>query len=955
MRALQASSRSGRVLAVLAMICGLVVAGSVLPARASQQRQQAKVGGWEPNAQDRYVGARLRAKQLVAQMTLDEKIQMVHGIGFLRNAGFAGRVAGIPRLGIPDLVLADGPNGVGNGATGVTAFPAAISSSATWDTTLVHRYGEALGQEQAGKGNNVALAPTINILRVPQWGRSFETFSEDPDLAAEMATAEMTGIQSQGVIADAKHFAANNQETDRAFNDMEVSQRALREIYLPAFEAAVKRAGVLSAMGAYNRVNGVYACENNPLMTDILKKEWGFRGFVVSDWAATHSSAASANAGLDLEMPYGPMPGYPQFFGEPLKADVQAGLVPMARLDDMVSRILTAMIAVGLLDSPASGDQSKIVTTPENQRLARTLSEQGTVLLKNADGVLPLDSHQIDSLAVIGATAHNAPIYTGGGSASVIPSAKTTPLEGIRARAGDDVKVAYAPGTAGTPALPDIPTNLLTPSAGTGNGVTATYYASPDFTGTPVATRVEPTVDFSGLPLPELTDVWSARFTGEFTPETTGTHRFSVNTIGIADLCIDDRLVIHNYGRDRSSVAHALVDLTAGTPVTIRIDYVAQRLPRRVPSLQVGWLAPNPALLQEAVDAAKSSDMAVVFVNDLRTEGGDEPSLALPGDQNQLIQAVAAVNPRTVVVLNTGGAALMPWIDRVAGVVEAWYPGQENGNAIAAVLFGDVNPSGKLPMTFPRSDQQSPVAASERWPGVDGVVHYDEGVQVGYRWYDAHGEDPLFPFGHGLSYTTFDYGRVRISAPRWLHGRDIVRVRVPITNAGSTAGAEVAQLYVGFPSSAGEPPKQLKGFEKVELEPGESTRVTFGLTRRDLSSWNTHQHRWVSHSGRYSVAVGSSSRDIRTTTSLRLKPRIAKLSPTSGNRGVTVTITGTAFGTKRGTSYVKFGVTKCTKYLSWSKTRIKCRVLAKAKFGWLKVRVTTTLGVSNAKSFRVKR
>jgi beta-glucosidase len=529
------------------------------------------------------------------------------------------------------------------------------------------------------------------------------------------------------------------------------------------------------------------------------------------------------------------------------------------------------MIAGGLLDRPASGNQSKVVTTPENQKLARTLSEQGTVLLKDDNNVLPLNPQQLDSLAVIGATAHDAAVYTGGGSANVIPSAKTTPLEGIRARAGDNVKVTYAPGTAGTPALPDIPSTLLRPSAGSGNGVTATYYASSDFTGTPVATRVEPTVDFTGLPLPQLTGVWSARFTGTFTPQSTGTHRFSVNTIGVADLYINDRLVVHNYGRDRSSVAHALVDLTAGTPVTIRIDYVAQRLPRRIPSLQVGWLAPDPGLLQKAVDAAASADAAVVFVNDLRTEGGDEPSLALPGDQNRLIEAVAAVNPRTIVVLNTGGATLMPWVDRVAGVVEAWYPGQENGNAIAAVLFGDVNPSGKLPMTFPRSDQQSPVATPERWPGVNGVAHYDEGVQVGYRWYDAQGQDPLFAFGHGLSYTTFDYGRAQISDLHRYQGRGTVDVRVSITNTGSTAGAEVAQLYLGFPSSAGEPPKQLKGFEKVELQPGQRTKVLFHLTRRDLSSWSTEQHRWVTSDGRYRVMIGSSSRDIRTTASLRLR------------------------------------------------------------------------------------
>jgi beta-glucosidase len=871
MRGLRLLSRPGRVAAVLAMICGLGVAPSVLPAAASPRREAAGGGAREPNAQDSYVAARGRAEGLVAQMTLDEKIQLVHGVGrFSRTSGFAGRTAGIPRLGIPDLVLADGPNGVGNGATGVTAFPAAVSSSATWDTSLVHRYGQALGREQAGKGNNVALTPTMNILRVPQWGRSFETFSEDPHLTAEMATAEITGVQREGVIADAKHLASNNQETDRAFNDMEVPERALREIYLPAFEAAVKRAGVLSAMCAYNRVGGVYACENKPLMTDILKNEWGFRGFAVSDWAATHSSAESANAGLDLEMPHGPTPDYPQFFADLLKDDVQAGRVPMARLDDMVDRILTAMIAAGLLDHPPTGDQSKVVTTPQNQLLARTLSEQGTVLLKNDNGVLPLNPTTTRSLAVIGATAQNAPIYTGGGSASVIPSATTTPLDGIRARAGDRVRVTYAAGTAGTPALPDIPTGLLSPSAGTGNGVTATYYASPDFTGSPVATRVEPTLGFTSPPLPELTGVWSARFTGSFTPQTTGTHRFSVNTFGIADLYINDRLVIHNYGRDRSSVAHALVDLSAGTPVTIRIDYVAQRLERRIPALQVGWLAPNPGLLQEAVDAAKSSDVAVVFVNDLRTEGGDEPSLALPGDQNQLIDAVAAANPRTVVVLNTGGATLMPWVDRVAAVVEAWYPGQENGKAIASVLFGDVNPSAKLPMTFPRSDQQSPVADPQRWPGINGVARYDEGIQVGYRWYDAQGQQPLFPFGHGLSYTTFDYGRAKISAPNRHDRRGTWNVSVRVTNTGTRAGAEVAQLYVGFPSSAGEPPKQLKAFEKVELGRRQSTTVTFRLTRRDLSSWSTRQHRWVTHPGSYRVMIGSSSRDIRTTA--RLSP-----------------------------------------------------------------------------------
>src|SRR3954465_801739 len=362
MRYLWLPNARWRAAVVAAAICVLGLVASALPASAAPSSAKASSARGS-NVQDRYRAARRRAVGLVKRMTLDEKIQLVHGTGFVRNAGFAGHVAGVPRLGIPDLFLADGPNGVGNGATGVTAFPAAINASATWDRSLEQRYGAALGQEQAGKGNNVALAPTINILRVPEWARSFETFSEDPFLTAARAAAEITGIQRRGVIADAKHFAANNQETDRAFNDMAVSERALREIYLPGFEAAVRRAGVLSAMCAYNRVNGVYACQKKGLMSKILHGDFGFRGFVVSDWAASHSSAASATAGLDLEMPFGPMPDYPQFFGGLLKGDVESARVPTARLDDMVTRILTAMIAVGLVDHPPSGNQSLVVST----------------------------------------------------------------------------------------------------------------------------------------------------------------------------------------------------------------------------------------------------------------------------------------------------------------------------------------------------------------------------------------------------------------------------------------------------------------------------------------------------------------------------------------------------------------------------------------------------------------
>jgi beta-glucosidase len=388
----------------------------------------------------------------------------------------------------------------------------------------------------------------MNILRVPGWGRAFETFSEDPELAGDAGAAEIRGIQSQGVIADAKHFAANNQETDRQTVNAVVPERALREIYTAQFAKAVQDGGVRSVMCAYNRVNGAYACENPHLLTDILKRDLGFGGFVVSDWFANHSTVAAANAGLDLEMPGGdtifgqPSP-FPERFGADLKAAVQNGQVPKTRLDDMVRRILTARIAEGQLDRTTTGSHDAVVTTPEHQQFATQLSEQGTVLLKNAGGVLPVDSRRVHSLAVIGAAAQNAPIYTGGGSATVVPSGTVTPLAGITARAGNDVKVTYAPGTAGTAEPRLIDTARLTPASGTGNGLTAEYFASPDLSGTPAITRVDPTVQVTRDP-PGLSGVWSARWTGTFTPTVSGLQRFSFSGSGIARLYVNGRLVM---------------------------------------------------------------------------------------------------------------------------------------------------------------------------------------------------------------------------------------------------------------------------------------------------------------------------------------------------------------------------------------------------------------------------
>ena len=804
-----------------------------------------------------------RADELLAQMTLDEKIAMVHGDTWPPTGPFAGHVPGNTRLGIPDLYLSDGPNGVGNGSTGVTAFPVAVTDAASWDRTLVEDYGTALGAEHAGKGHNVALSPTLNLLRTPLWGRESETFTEDPFLNGQTAAAEIRGIQSQHVIATPKHFTANNQETGRlgiplggvAVNEL-ISQRTLQEIYLPGFRAAVQQGGAGAVMCAYNQVNGAYACQNGDLLGQ-LESDWGFDGFVVSDWVfATRDTVAAATAGMDMEMPLG------THFGDALKAAVQSGQVPMATLDAMVRRILVAMFRVGLFDHPVTLDPSAVVSTPAHMALARQIAEQGSVLLKDQQGVLPLSSG-LRSVAVIGADAGAGAQVVEGGSGATTVSGLVTPIDAITSRAGAGVDVSYAPGTLGTAPLPVLSGDVLSPSSGAGPGLLGTYYATGDWSGTPVATRVEGSVDFSAVPVAGLPAVWSARWTGTLTPPVTGDYRFSVNGGGSFRLAIGGRQVADVPYADFPTTAHAFIHLRGGVPVPVRLEYSTAASIFGT-AIHLGWQPPDPAMLNQAVAAARAADVAVVFVNDTTGEGADRTGLGLPGDQDRLISAVAAANPHTVVVLNTGGPVLMPWLRQVAGVIEAWYPGQEDGNAIAALLFGDVNPSGRLPMTFPASQRQGPASDPADLSPV--TEPYSEGLLVGYRWFDAKHQDPLFPFGYGLSYTSFGYDRLKATA-----GPDrSATVSVRVTDTGRRSGAEVVQLYLGFPRAAGEPPRQLKGFQKVFLHPGESRQVTFRLGPDDLATWSDALGRWVVVPGRYTVMVGSSSRDIRAGGTLQI-------------------------------------------------------------------------------------
>ncbi|MCO6008077.1 glycoside hydrolase family 3 C-terminal domain-containing protein [Actinoallomurus purpureus] len=796
-----------------------------------------------------------RANALLAQMTLAEKIAMMHQGA---SCDYGACVDGNTRLGIPQLRLQDGPAGVADGATGVTQLPAPVAGAATWDTDLMGEYGKVVGAEAWGKGANTVLGPTINIDRDPRWGRSFESLSEDPYLAAQLGAAEIKGIQAQGPIAQVKHYAVYNQETYRNTpqDNAAIADRTQREIYLPAFEAAVKDGKAYSAMCSYSQINGTFACENGQLLNTILKQQWGFSGFVTSDWGGTHSTVASANNGLDQEMTGS------TYYGDALAAAVNSGQVSQATIDDHVRRILTSMFASGLFDSPPTGNMGATVTSDAHQATATKTTEEGSVLLKNSGPVLPLGS-STSSIAVIGDDAGANAMTAGGGSAHVNPStlaSVVTPYQGIKVRAGNGATVTYAQGVA-SPNGQVVDSSYLTPSSGSGNGLTAQYYNNTGMTGSPVLTRTDPNVNFlwggqppaSGLP----GNGWSVKWTGKLTPPTTGTYTFALTSDDGSRLFVNGQQVINNWANQPPTTKTGTISLTAGQPVSIEVDYFQDGGGSQV---SLGWQIPNQNLHDEAVAAARAAQVAVVFVSNGEGEGADLGNMDLSGDQNQLVTDVAAANPNTVVVVGSGSAVTMPWANAVKGIIENWYPGQTDGTAIAALLFGDVNFSGKLPVTFPQSLADVPASTAAQWPGQNGTVQYSEGLNVGYRWYDAKNKTPMFPFGHGLSYTTFGYKNLTVGTP---DSSGNVAVGFDVTNTGSRAGAEVAQVYVGQPSSTGEPPKNLRGFSRVALDAGQTKHVTVTLDARSFQYWNGSG--WTTAAGTHQILVGASSRDIRLT------------------------------------------------------------------------------------------
>jgi beta-glucosidase len=759
-----------------------------------------------------------RVGMLLPQMTLADKVDLVAGTG--ANSLMAGLVTSKPvrRLCIPAMGLEDGPNGVGDGQTGVTQLPAGVSLAASWDPSLATQYGQVVGAEERAKGVTVNLGPTVNIDRDPRWGRSFEAYTEDPYLNAALAVAEIDGVQSQGVMSQVKHFAVYNQETNRntPADDAIVSERAIHEIYLPAFWAATNVAKASSVMCSYSTVNGQPACQSQYLIGETLDQRWAFPGFVTSDYGATHSTMASADAGLDQEMPSA------AYYGPALAAAVTSGRVAMDTLDTMVTRILTEMFRFNEFNNPPTGSASAVATTPAHQAVSTTVAEAGTVLLKNAGQTLPLAASGGGSIAVIGPAASAAPTDTGGGSAYVTPAFSETPLQGIQAAAGPGTSVSYTQGLPTDMSLSPIPGSALTAA-------------------------------------------------GRLTAPQTGTYVLALTSPGKrASLSLDGQEIVANAGTPPVSTYSASVNLVAGHTYTLSLSGGGS-------SARLSWATPSqlaPGIAQ-AVAAARAARTAVVVVSDdTESEAADRASLNLPSAQNELVSAVAAANPRTVVVIDAGAPVAMPWVGRVASVVDAWYPGESNGAALGAVLFGRVDPGGHLPVTFPVSLSQVPASSPAEFPGVNGRVLYSEGIDVGYRYYDARNESPLFPFGYGLSYTHFTYSDLRVTPGQVRNrtsdpgptscrcngqsGRQVV-VSARVTNTGPVAGSDVAQLYLGDPVVAGEPPRQLKGFTKVSLRPGQSATVRFVLNGHDLSYWDDAANGWVLPDGQFSVYVGDSS------------------------------------------------------------------------------------------------
>ena len=805
--------------------------------------------------QDKTKPLETRLSDLMSRLTPDEKISLLGGTGFTTQP--------IPRLGIPAMVMADAGQGVRGGPDSTlgpaTAFPSGIAMASTWNPALVGQLAGAIGVEAQNKGTGVQmmLGPAVNIHRSPLGGRNGEYFSEDPFLSARLAVDYIMGMQATGTVACIKHFSVNNQETDRFGINAVVSERALREIYWPAFEAGVKEGGVWTVMSSYNRLNGPHTSASSYLLTDVLKKGWGFGGMVTSDWGGVHAVARTIEAGNDLEMPNG------EFLSpQHVKAELERGTITPDEIDQNVRRTMRTVLRSGVVDGAKAPNHS-LVNSQAHRDIALKAAQEGIVLLKNQGDLLPLDAKKIRSVALIGPATKEFQVGAGG-SPNVTPLHAVGPLEGLKTRLGAGVTIRSSLGGDTGNSLP--PAVLNAPQSG-GPGFKAEYFSNKELQGPPVISRTDAEIDLQTRPAGITTNQWSARWTTILTPRKSGTTTFYLRADDGCRLFLDDKPIINHWQDSAATTSIAQAQLTAGQKYELRVEYYQGGGDMVA---KFGWTEPGVGPYDEAVDMARQSDVAIVVVTTRGTEGegSDRPSMDLPGNQNELIRRVAAANKKTIVVLNNGAPVTMPWLQSVPGLVETWFPGQEGGTALAQILCGDVNPSGHLPTTLAARREDYPDYGN--FPGANGQVRYDEGIYVGYRAFDKRGVAPLFPFGYGLSYTTFRIDNLKLSSPTLATGGTLT-AKVRVTNTGKRAGAQVVQLYVRDTNpKIDKPIRELKGFAKVMLQPGQSQTVSLALKPRDFAYCDVKTRGWRTDAGNYEIGAGGSSRDLTQKTTVRV-------------------------------------------------------------------------------------
>ena len=788
-----------------------------------------------------------RVDELVHKLTLEEKVEMIGGTGFETKP--------IERLGIPSLKMTDGPVGVRWGIS--TAYPSGISMGATWNPGLINRIGQEIARDVKSKGRNVILGPCVNIARIPMGGRDFESFGEDPFLTSRIAVDYIKGVQSENVAATIKHFACNNQEYERDFVNVVIDDRALNEIYLPSFKAGITEAGVYNVMSAYNKVNGAYCSENTPLLMDKLKNEWGFQGLVMSDWGAVHSTIPTFNNGLDIEMPNGKYLNRADLLKE-----IKNGNIKEEILNDKVKRILTVMFKMGLFD------KQEVKSVLRDNEVVLDAARESIVLLKN-ENILPLKPG-FRTMAIIGPSAKNTRIG-GGGSSMVNAENVISPLACVTNELGKDVKIVYAQGTTLKGDANPIDPTLF--SYDNKPGIKAEYYNNKELSGEPAKTLIDKQINYEwqdNAPMEGINkDNFSVRWTTTLKAPKNGNYVLDIISDDGARLYIDDKLVINDWNDHAAQNSSTTINFKNNETHKIVLEYYENGGDA---TIKLGWRDSDEDLIRDAVAAAKNSEIALVFAGTsylYESEGFDRDNIDLPENQNKLIEEVSKVNKNVIVILSTGQAVTMPWKENVKGIIETWFGGEKIGFAITDVLTGKYNPSGKLPITFPKRWEDC--SAFNTYKKQDSVTNYSDGIFVGYRHFDKYKIEPLFPFGFGLSYTKFKYRDLILSSNSLSRDGEI-NVTLKLTNSGKLGGSEIVELYItSMQSSVERPEKELKAFKKVSLNPRETKLVEFTLDKNSLGFYDTNTNAWKYEHGEFKILIGSSSRDIKLQDNFILK------------------------------------------------------------------------------------